>query len=73
MYTQLSTHSTNIGDLNDPTQQNRLYLNEDSMLSFTDDTDMQCNYSISAHTPDIPNINDNHTSLMPTHTAAHSQ
>ena len=63
----------NIDDLNDPTQQNKLYLNEESTLSFTDDTDMQCNYSISAHTPDILNTNDNYTSLMPTHTAAHSQ
>ena len=63
----------NIDDLNDPTQQNKLYLNEESAISFTNDTDMQCDYSISAHTPDIPNTNDNHTSLTPTHTAAHSQ
>ena len=63
----------NIDDLNDPTQQNRLYLNEESALSFTDDTDRQCEYSISAHTPDILNTNDNYTSLTPTHTAAHSQ
>ena len=63
----------NIDDLNDPTQQNKLYLNEESALSFTDDTDMQCDYSISAHTPDIPNTNDNHISLMAIHTAAHSQ
>ena len=58
----------NIDDLNDPTQQNKLYLNEESTLSFTDDTDKQCDYSILAHTPDIPNTNDNHTSLTPTHT-----
>ena len=45
----------NIDDLNDPTQQNKLYLNEDSALSFTDDTDMQCDYSIPANTPDILN------------------
>ena len=63
----------NIDDLNDPTQQNELYLNEESTLTFTDDNDMQCNYNISAHTPDIPNTNDNHSSLMPIHTAAHSQ
>ena len=63
----------NIYDLNDPTQQNKLYLNEENVLSFTDDTDTQCDYSISAHTPDIFNTNDNHTSLTPTHTAAHSQ
>ena len=34
----------NIDDLNDPTQQNKLYLNEESTLSFTDDTDTQCDY-----------------------------
>ena len=51
----------NIDDLNDPTQQNKLHLNEESTLSFTDDT------------PDISNTNDNHTSLTPIHTAAHSQ
>ena len=59
----------NIDDLNDPTQQNKLYLNEENALSFTDDTDTQCDYSISNHTSDIPNTNDNHTSCMPTHTA----
>ena len=74
----ICTHSyqhiaQNIDDLNDSTQQNKLYLNEESTLSFTDDTDKQCNYSISAYTPDIPNTNDNHTSLMLTHTAAHPQ
>ena len=63
----------NIDNLNDSTQQNELYLNEESALTFTDDNDMQCNYNISAHTPDIPNTNDNHLSLMPIHTAAHSQ
>ena len=63
----------NIDDLNDPTQQNNLYLNEENALSFTDDTNMQCNYSISAHTPDMPNTYDNHTSCTPTHTAAHFQ
>ena len=63
----------NIDDLNDFTQQNKLYLNKENALLFTDDTDKQCDYRISAHTPDIPNTNDNYTSLMPTHTAAHSQ
>ena len=62
----------NIDYLNNPTQQNKLYLNEENVL-FTDDTDTQCDYSISAHTPDIPNTNDNHTSCTPTHTAAHFQ
>ena len=63
----------NIDDLSDPTQQNKLYSSEESTLSFTDDTDMHCNYGISAHTSDIPNINDTHTSFTPKHPAAHSQ
>ena len=63
----------NIDDLSDPTQQNKLYLSEESALSLTDDTDMQYDYSTLAHTPDIPNINDTHTSFMPIHPAAHSQ
>ena len=63
----------NIDDLNDPTQQNKLYLNEESTLTFTNDNDRQCDCSISAHTPDIPNTNDNHSSLTPIHTATHSQ
>ena len=63
----------NIHNLSNPTQQNELYLSEDSALSFTDDTDMHCDYSISAHTPDIPNTNDTHASLMPIHPAAHFQ
>ena len=33
--------ANNIDDLNDPTQQNKLYLNEESALSFIDDTDKQ--------------------------------
>ena len=63
----------NIDDLNDPTQQNKLYLNEENALSFADDTDTQCDYSISAHTSDIPNTNDNNTSCTPTHSAVHFQ
>ena len=63
----------NIDDLNNSTQQNKLYLNKESMLSFTDDTDKKCNYIISAHTADIPNTNDNHASLTLTDIAAHPQ
>ena len=51
----------NIDDLSDTTQQNELYSSEESTLSFTDDTDMHCDYSISTHTPDTENINDTHT------------
>ena len=42
------------------------------MLSFTDDTDMHCDYSISTHTPDTENINDTHTNFMPKYSAIHS-
>ena len=63
----------NIDDLSDTTQQNELYLSEESMLSFTDDTDTHCNYSISTHTPDTENMNDTHTNFMPKQPAIHSQ
>ena len=67
-YLNICTHNyqhilQNIDDLRDPTQQNKLHSTEESALSFTDDTDMHCNYSISPHTPDIPNINDMHTNF----------
>ena len=63
----------NINDLSDTTQQNELYSSEESALSFTDDADMHCNYSISTHTPDTENINDTHTNFMPKYPAIHSQ
>ena len=69
-YLNICTHdyqhiTQNIDDLSDTTQQNKLYSSEESMLSFTDDTDMHCDYSISTHTPDTENINDTHTSFAP--------
>ena len=63
----------NIDDLSDTTQQNKLYSSEESMLSFTDDTDMHCNYSISTHNPDTENTNDTHTNFVPKQPAIHSQ
>ena len=77
-YLNICTHdyqhiAQNIDNLSDPTQQNKLYLSEESTLSFTDDTDMHCDYSISAHTSDIPNIKDTHRSFTPKYPAAHSQ
>ena len=63
----------NINDLSDNTQQNNLYSSEESALSFTDDTDMHCDYSISTHTPDTENINDTHTNFMPKYPVIHSQ
>ena len=62
-----------IDDLSDPIQQNKLYSSEESALSFTDNTDMHCDYNISAHNSDIPNIDDTYKSFTPKHPAAHSQ
>ena len=77
-YLNICTHdyqhiTQNIDDLSDTTQQNELYSSEESMLSFTDDTDMHCDYSISTHIPDTGNINDTHTSFAPKHPVIHSQ
>ena len=63
----------NINDLSDNTQQNNLYSSEESALSFTDDTDMHCDYSISTHTPDTENVNDTHTNFAPKYPTIHSQ
>ena len=63
----------NIDNLSDNTQQNNLYSSEESKSSFTDDTDMHCNYSISNHTPDTENTNDTHTNFTPKYLAIHSQ
>ena len=77
-YLNICTHdyqhiTQNINDLSDTTQQNELYSSEESVLSFTDDTDMHCDYIISTHTPDTENINDTHISLAPKHPVIHSQ
>ena len=77
-YPNICTHNyqhiaQHIDDLSDPIQQNKLYLREESMLSFTDDTDTHCDYNILDHNSDIPNIDDTYKSFMPKHTAAHSQ
>ena len=63
----------NIDNLSNTTQQNELYSSEESTLSFTDDTDTHCDYSISTHTPDTENINDTHANFMPKQPAIHSQ
>ena len=74
IYTHNYQHITqNIDDLSDTTQQNALYLSKESALSFTDDTDMHCSYSISTHTPYIENINDTPTNFAPKYPAIHSQ
>ena len=63
----------NINDLSDNTQQNNLYSSEESASSFTDDTDMHCDYSISNHTSDTENANDTQTNFVPKYPAIHSQ
>ena len=63
----------NIDDLSDNTQQNNLYSSEESVSSFTDDTDTHCDYSFSNHTPDTENVNDTHANFMPKYPTIHSQ
>ena len=46
---------------------------EESMSSFTDDTDTCCDYSISDHTSDTDNVNDTHTDFPPKYPTIHSQ
>ena len=73
MHTRLPNIAQNINNLSDNTQQNNLYSSEESTLSFTNDIDTHCNYSISTHTPDTENINDTHTNFTPKYSATHSQ
>ena len=63
----------NINNLSDNTQQNNLYSSEESALSFTDNTDMHCDYSISTHTPDTENVNDTQISCQNTQLYIHNE
>ena len=72
MYMRLPIYSTNINDLSDNSQLNNLYSSEESASSFTDDTDMHCDYNISDCTPDTQDANDTHTNFMPKYPAIHS-
>ena len=63
----------NIQDLTDNTQQNNLHFMEERTLSFTDDTDTYCDYSITDHTLDTENVNDSHTHFVPKYPSIHSQ
>ena len=63
----------NIDDLSDNTQQNNLFLSEESASSFIDDTDTDCDYNISDHTPDIQDANNTHVEFVPKYPAIHSQ
>ena len=65
--------SQSVQDLTDSTQQNTLHTMEDQMLSFTDDTNTHCEYSITDFTLDTENVNDTPTDFMPKYPAIHSQ
>ena len=43
------------------------------MLSFADDTDTHCDFSITDHISDTENANDIHTDIAPKYPAMHSQ
>ena len=77
-YSNACTHdyhhiTQSVQDLTDSTQQNTLHSMEENALSFTDDTDTHCDFSITDHTSDTENANDTHTCLMPKYPAIHSQ
>ena len=63
----------NIQDLTDNTQQNNLHSMEERVLSFTDDTDTYCDYSISDHTSDTENVNETHIDFTQKYPTIHSQ
>ena len=46
---------------------------EEHALSFTDDTDTHCDYSISEHTSHTENVNDTHTDFAPKYPTIYSQ
>ena len=46
---------------------------EERALSFTDDTDTHCDYSILDHTSDTENVSDTHTDFVPKYPTIHSQ
>ena len=76
-YPNICTHNyqhiaQHIDDLSGPIQQNKLYLREESALSFTDDTDTHCNYNISDHNSDTPNIDDTYKFHAKTHSCTFS-
>ena len=60
-------------DLSDRTQQNNLHSIEENALSFADDTDTLCDFSIVNHNSDTENTNDTHTHLVPKYPSIHSQ
>ena len=57
----------------DSTQQNTLHSIEENTLSFADDTDTHCDFSITANILDTENINDIHIDIMPKFPAIYSQ
>ena len=61
-----------IQNLTDNTQQNILHSMEENMLSFADDTDTHCDYSITDHTSDTDNIKETHSDFPPIYPAIQS-
>ena len=59
-----------VQDLTDSTRQNNLHSMEENTLSFADDTDTHCDFSIVDHNPDTENTNDTHTRLVPKYPAS---
>ena len=45
---------------------------EEDVLSFADDTDTHCDFSITDHILDTENANDIHTDIVPKYLAIHS-
>ena len=62
-----------VQDLSDSTQQNTLHSIEENTLSFTNDIDTHCDFSITDNILDTENINDIHTDIAPKFPAIHSQ
>ena len=62
-----------VQDLSDSTQQNELHSIQENTLSFTDDADTFCDFSIVDHNSDTENTNDTYTHFVPKHPGIHSQ
>ena len=62
-----------VQDLTDSTQQNILHSIEEKVLSFTNDTNTLCDFSVVDHNSDTENTNDTHTHFMPKHPGIHSR
>ena len=77
-YSNACTHdyhhiTQSIQDLTDSTQQNTLHSMEENALSFADDTDTHCDFSITDNILDTENANDIHIDIAPKYPAIHLQ